>query len=66
MRKQFVEVPLSLTRGVWSKAAAGIAGLLLAPAYLWVAWLKGAPGLRLHVRIVAVAGDVQSNSFLAG
>jgi SAM-dependent methyltransferase len=59
MRKQFIEVPRPT-------AAAGLAGELLwalkaavlAPPYLLVAWLRGAPGIGVHLRIAATGAKL--------
>src|SRR5687768_15272999 len=53
MQKQFVEAPLPMDVGVFGKVAVALQGLLLTPWYLALAWLRGAPGIGLHLRIVA-------------
>jgi len=53
MRKQFVEVPLPMAHSLAGKLWSGLKAMLLAPFYLGLAWLKGAPGIGLHLRIAA-------------
>lgn len=53
MRKQFVEVPLPMPTGAAGKLAAALKAALLSPPYLLAAWLRGAPGIGLHLRIAA-------------
>lgn len=51
MRKQFIEVPLPLADGPAGRLGSALKAAFLSPIYLALAWLQGAPGIGLHLRI---------------
>jgi SAM-dependent methyltransferase len=53
MRKQYIEVPLSMSCGFFYKLWMGLKGILLSPLYLIMASIAGAPGIGFHLRCVA-------------
>jgi hypothetical protein len=55
MRKQFIEVPLSMDCGPLGKLWAAVKAVVLSPFYLGLAHLRGAPGTGYHLRVSLTA-----------
>lgn len=58
MRKQFIEVPLPVAAGLAGRLGVVLKAALLSPLYLALAWLQGAPGIGLHLRIVRTGASL--------
>jgi SAM-dependent methyltransferase len=55
MRKQYIEVPLPMSCGIYYKLWAHFKGILLSPLYLVMAHIAGAPGIGFHLRCIIMS-----------
>ena len=58
MRKQYIEVPLPMSCGLFCKLWTHLKGILLSPLYLVMAHIAGAPGIGFHLRCVAIGTNL--------
>jgi predicted SAM-dependent methyltransferase len=54
MRKQYIEVPLSIKCSPLRKFCQVLFGMLLMPGCLMVAWILGAPGIKTHLQSAVI------------
>jgi SAM-dependent methyltransferase len=52
MLKQYIEVPLPMSRGFVGKMWTRLKGMFLSPLYLVMAFIAGVPGISFHLRCV--------------
>jgi SAM-dependent methyltransferase len=55
MRKQYIEVPLPMSCGIYYKLWVHFKGILLSPLYLVMAHIAGAPGIGFHLRCIIMS-----------
>jgi SAM-dependent methyltransferase len=55
MRKQYIELPLPIKCGILRQLWQALAGILLMPWYLMIAWILKTPGITLHFKCVILA-----------
>lgn len=55
MRKQYIEVPLSIKCGIVRKIWQRLIGAVLLPGYVMAAWILKTPGITLHLKCAFIA-----------